>query len=160
MAHGKKCSDIISIKKRGKVPVNIKKVLENAKATQSSVTKSPAVDTTKYCTIKQAAVLLDRSIYRTRQLYWDGHFPGSVKPEKEVYLVKSEVLAWKKVMDSRTVKNDTLDDSRMGKRVVFACETINLLVNQDTSLDTELKRTITSILAGYIKEGQSMIKEK
>jgi hypothetical protein len=142
------------------MPVNIKKVLENAKVTQSSVTKSPAVDTTKYCTIKQAAVLLDRSIYRTRQLYWDGHFPSSVKPEKEVYLLKTEVLAWKKVMDGRTVKNDTLDDFRMGKRVIFSCETVNLLITQDTSLDIELRHTIVNILAGYIKEGQSMIKEK
>ena len=142
------------------MPVNIKKVLENAKSTQSSTAKTPAVDVTRFVTIKQASVLLDRSIYRTRQLYWDGHFPSSVKPEKEVYLLKTEVLAWKKVMDSRAVKNDTLDDSRMGKRVVFACETINLLITQDTSLDIELKHTIVNILAGYIKEGQSMIKEK
>lgn len=142
------------------MPVNIKKVLENAKTTQSSVTKSPVVDTTKYVTIKQAAVLLDRSIYRTRQLYWDGHFPNSIKPEKEVYLVKSEVLAWRKVMDSRSIKNDTLDNSRMGKRVISACETVNLLITQDTSVNVELKHAIMDILAGYIKEGQSMIKEK
>jgi len=139
---------------------NIKKALENAKSTQSSTAKTPAVDVTRFVTIKQASVLLDRSIYRTRQLYWDGHFPSSVKPEKEVYLLKIEVLAWKKIMDGRAVKNDTLDDSRMGKRVVFACETINLLITQDTSLDIELKHTIVNILAGYIKEGQSMIKEK
>jgi len=142
------------------MPVNIKKVLENAKSTQSSVTKSPVVDTTKYVTIKQASVLLDRSIYRTRQLYWDGHFPSSVKPEKEVYLLKIEVLAWKKVMDGRAVKNDTLDDSRMGKRVIFACETVNLLVTQDTSLGKELQNIIASILVGYIEEGKKMIKEK
>ena len=104
------------------MPVNIKKVLENAKSTQSSTAKMPAVDVTRFVTIKQASVLLDRSIYRTRQLYWDGHFPSSVKPEKEVYLLKIEVLAWKKIMDGRAVKNDTLDDSRMGKRVVFAAK--------------------------------------
>jgi len=141
------------------MPVNIKAVLTSSKSVQSTSHNAIKIDKNRYMSIKEIATYLDRSIYRTRQLGWDGLLGTEYKPEKEVYYLKEAVVAYKKIQDARGIKNTDLDESRMGKRVKFACELVNLLINQDTSLTSELKSKITETLSGYIKQAELLIKE-
>jgi len=140
--------------------MDLKRALETIKGTQATAKPTVKIDKTVYLSIKEIATVLDRSIYRTRQLGWDGLLGTAHKPEKEVYYRKDAVLAYKKIQDARGIKNTDLDDSRLGKRVKFACEVITLLISQDTAITAEQKAIITTTLTGYSKQADEMIKDK
>ena len=137
--------------------MDFKKILSDAKSTPSTAKKAVKIDSNVYVSIKQIAVILDRSIYRTRQLGWDGHFGTVHQPEKEVYYRKDAVLAYKLIQDARGLKNNELDGTRTGKRVTSACQLISLILNQDVEISLEVKRQFLTILAKYDKQAQEMI---
>jgi hypothetical protein len=140
--------------------MDLRKALESAKSTPSTAKPAIRIDKSKYMSIKEIAAYLDRSIYRTRQIGWEGLIGDEFKPEKEVYYLRELVEAYKRIQDARGMKNTDLDESRLGKRAKYACELVQLMINQDTSVSTEQKSAITKLLAGYIKQAEEMIKEK
>ena len=140
--------------------MDFKKILSDAKSTPQTVKHAIKIDKSQWMSIKEIAAYLDRSIYRTRQLGWDGHFGTVHQPEKEVYYARESVVAYKTVQDARGMKNSELDGTRTGKRVSGACQLISLLVNQDAEINATLKAQILSILSKYDSQAQEMIEDK
>lgn len=104
-----------------------------------------------YVTIEEAAELLNRSIYRVRQMYWEDKLGIGLKGAKKVYLLRKSVLHAKDLMESRKVKDSGVESRRLGKRIDLACQTMTMLLNADKSVKPEQKAEILTLLGKYAK---------
>jgi len=112
-----------------------------------------------YIDINEAAVVLDRSVYRVRQLYWDKRLGVEKRVGKRIFLKRSEVEKYKIVQNSRKVRNSGLEKRRFGTRVVKSAETMMELVEYDKTIEAGLKRVIMELLRKYKNEGRKVEKE-
>ena len=140
--------------------MDFKKILSEAKSTPQTAKHAIKIDKSQWMSIKEIAAYLDRSIYRTRQLGWDGKLGTVYQPEKEVYYARESVVAYKAVQDARGMKNSELDGTRTGKRIANACQLIVLIIDQDTAINATLKAQILTILGQYRTQAEEMIEDK
>uniref|UniRef100_A0A6M3L4J1 Putative DNA binding, helix-turn-helix domain containing protein n=1 Tax=viral metagenome TaxID=1070528 RepID=A0A6M3L4J1_9ZZZZ len=125
------------------------------KSTQSST----RVNKSAYYDLKETATVLNRSIYRIRQMYWEGKFKTAKKVERRVYIAREEVEQLKSEQKERVVQSTELTEQRLYKRIVKSTETIMLLVKTDQQLTTTEKNTILQVLTRYNKEASENIQE-
>lgn len=112
-----------------------------------------------YVDIKEAAKILDRSVYRVRQLYWDGRLGSEKRVGKKIFLRKAEVEKWKVVQNSRKVRNNGLEKRRFGTRVVKSTEVVMELLGGDESIGGGLKNSMMEVLRKYRSGGMKIEKE-
>lgn len=109
--------------------------------------------------IEGAGKELGLSIYRVRQLYWEGRLGEGTKVGKKIYLEKSKVEELVKEREEKEVESSGLEGRRLGKRVVKSCEVIMEVLSVDREVNSELKKSIVELLGKYKKEGEKLIEE-
>ena len=107
--------------------------------------------------IEGAGKELGLSVYRVRQLYWEGKLGEGKKVGKKIYLNKEVVERLVEVRSRVEEESSGLDERRLGKRVVRSCEVVGKVLEVDKSVDSELRGKIKELLGKWSKEGESLI---
>lgn len=127
---------------------------------KKGVQEDNGVDKNRYVSIAEASAILDRSIYRVRQMQWEGRFGEIKKVEKRVYLEREGVKKVKTELERSRSKNTGLERQRLGKRVVRSCEVMRELVIKDKRVSVEEKKAIIARLDMWSKEGEYLVTNK
>lgn len=132
---------------------------EKAKNTGKSITvdKGDEFDKAVYMDIEEASIVLKLSVYRIRQMYWEGNFGEAQKGVKKVYLLRSAVLAVKKSREQSKVKNTVVDHRRTGKRIESGSGVVIFMLEHDSTVETGLKNKMMEVLLKYHRMGQRLV---
>ena len=132
--------------------IKLYQAITEQKKEESKAPKSKEVDETLYCDINEVADILQLSIYRIRQMYWEGRFKDTKKGEKKVYISRAEVVALKRLKETKVVRSTVLSDARTQHRLEKSVEVLKNLVKADSRVNPELKRQITELMGKYETE--------
>lgn len=129
------------------------------KRVQSAVQGDVGVDTKIYMTLDEVAKLLDRSIYRIRQMYWEGKLGEGVKGTKKIYVKREVVKKVKEDQGKKKVQNSTVELRRFGKRVVLGVEIVLKLVKSDKEIADTERSAFLALLSEYGRKGDELVKK-
>ena len=109
--------------------------------------------------LESAGKVLELSIYRVRQIYWEGKLGEGKKVGKKIYVDKG--LVEKLVMERSKEEEESngLEERRLGKRVVKSCEVIEKVLDVDKEVKDDLRKALKELLVKWSKEGESLIEE-
>lgn len=127
--------------------------------TSKSPSKATATVPSTYISLETASNLLELSIYRTRQLQWEGKLKSAKKFDKMVYFERKEVEALKNEREHKDTSRDQLNRRRIGKRVKFSVEVVKTLLKADEVLSSEVKQTVSDRLDYYLTEAQKLLQK-
>jgi hypothetical protein len=134
------------------VSFDMLEALERAEG-KTKATKSgeldPGVDKTKYATLQQAAAMLDRSVYRVRQMEWEGQFKDVKRGVKLVYISRDELAVKKQAQSTKVRATNTLGEKRLATRALKSLELVMAVIRQDGTIPAELKHGIMEVLTKY-----------
>ena len=122
-------------------------------------TKGDIIDKKRYMDLNEVAKVLGRSIFRVRQMYWEGKLGIAVKGVKKIYVEREVVSNVKKSMGSRKEVSNGLLYRRYGKRVVVSCEVVMKLIKGDKGVTEVEKNRIVGLLIEYMKKGEELVEK-
>ena len=122
-------------------------------------TKGDIIDKERYMDLNEVAKVLNRSIFRVRQMYWEGKLGIAVKGVKKIYVEREVVSNVKKNMGSRKEASNGLLYRRYGKRVVVSCEVVIKLIKGDKGITEVEKNRIVGLLIEYMKKGEELVEK-
>lgn len=109
--------------------------------------------------IKEGAAIAGLSLYRFRQLYWEGKLKTAKKVDGRVYITREEAEEGKALRKVRKGRSDTLQRRRYGTRVIKSCETLIEIIQFDSTLNTTIKGDILKKLSEYKAEALKIEKQ-
>ena len=133
--------------------------LFKSNGTSKSTAKPTQTVPSTYISLEAAAQALDLSIYRTRQLQWEGKLKSAKKFDKMVYFERKEVEALKNEREHKDTSRDQLNRRRIGKRVKFSVEVVKTLINSDEVLTNEQKQAVSARFDYYLTEAQKLLQK-
>jgi len=112
-----------------------------------------------YISLKHAAVMLNLSEPRVRQIFWEKWAGEEKRVERTIYIPKNLVEMEKAARDSRKEAPSTLSHKRMAKRWRDSAEVVSSLVDSDTTLSAVDRKKMKEILTNYSKQAESLLEE-
>ena len=124
---------------------------------QSNSTVKP----TGYITDVEVSRILEKSIYRVRQMRWEGKIDEKEirRVNRRVYTNEEYIRALKKQLDETKESTNDLNVTRACRRIVKSIEVVSFLIERDQTINTTEKSRILNYLKKYDKEAQEMLEE-
>lgn len=113
----------------------------------------------RYIDLQEVSRVLERSIYRTRQIIWEGKLEKTKKYDRKIYVSEIEVKNFKKQLTVASSGRSELATERLGKRVQKAANVITEMVKADKVLNAQQRKEILGRLAGYKAEGGTLLNQ-
>lgn len=113
----------------------------------------------RYIDLQEVSRVLERSIYRTRQIIWEGKLEQTKKYDRKIYVNEAEVRNFKKQLSVASSGRAELATERLGKRVQKAADVITEMVKADKALNAQQRKELLSRLTGYRKEGGTLLNQ-